>query len=951
MAAPGGSRNSYLSCAFPDDVRLALASLCSTLTGACAAAGAHFDPMAREDLHCTFFFAGEQLHGLSPGKLSAWHDACRGAAASVASRASPPSLRFARLDLFPPGKSNLVVAVFEATSDLLQLQADIEALGAATGIAINPSLRRLAAAGEPSFPGVTAWVPHCTLGKIRAPKASVAQVGAAVLSSALSFSDPAAAAPAYHHFSVRGLELKGAAPRQQWLEWDLPIGDWGDKATSPPAHASPSAANPGGSGGKGPNSGAGKSYSDKGSGKFGKRGSMRVPSDVVGRLIGRRGEAAKALRERTGCNIRFHSLEPGAADLHQTVTVHGPSEAVVTAALAEVAAIVAGRPVDTSAKPRLAPDVAMPLTRPATAACGFFRRGACRNGAACKWLHSADGGDGLGGQPPAAAFASLSLSGSSADDTGAPPPSPAPASPHSHARSPGCRDSGAGEVAARLFTSFGAFLGAFGKNQNPLVKVHRVGCDCSKAKKVQCALVAAAAASGAAAAAAEKGGGGGGGGGGGDGGVGSGVGSCGDGVGSGTVGSGAGLVAIPDSKTRNAAGFGFVCAGASEALWATDPLACEKALAESIFPRAQAQAQAHAQAQDGKDGARPLPAFPAGFKLSCAACVLETTPNASVFITGPPEAVQRVVDTARAAADAAVAAAAANDAVAATAADDAVAATAADAAVATAAADDAVAADAAADPAFSPTKAAFLPLPPRTPQRQSPCLSPGQSPGLHHDHAHALAAIPVAVLQALSQASSPSKARHGKARNRSPRSPPSGGSAGGGPASGAAAAGSEGAGSAAGSAVEAAVEALHTALEACGLPRKPHAPLVQHHLAAATRNGFFAGDNGGGSRRHRTGGVFAPVVVVLAYDDGLGGGPGAGSLDRWALDLPGGKRHLGETAWGCARRETREETSIDVGPNGVECGGEGDTGGGLVFAPAERVLFESMSYFLLTPAA
>jgi hypothetical protein len=49
------------------------------------------------------------------------------------------------------------------------------------------------------------------------------------------------------------------------------------------------------------------------------------------------------------------------------------------------------------------------------------------------------------------------------------------------------------------------------------------------------------------------------------------------------------------------------------------------------------------------------------------------------------------------------------------------------------------------------------------------------------------------------------------------------------------------------------------------------------------------------------------MVLVLAYDDG----------DYWSLDLPGGKRHLGETAWSCARRETFEESSLVIDEEGI----------------------------------
>ena len=48
------------------------------------------------------------------------------------------------------------------------------------------------------------------------------------------------------------------------------------------------------------------------------------------------------------------------------------------------------------------------------------------------------------------------------------------------------------------------------------------------------------------------------------------------------------------------------------------------------------------------------------------------------------------------------------------------------------------------------------------------------------------------------------------------------------------------------------------------------------------------------------------------------------------MDLPGGKRHLGEDSWGAAVRETSEEALIrlDGSGDGVGAGGGGRDGGG-----------------------
>ena len=49
------------------------------------------------------------------------------------------------------------------------------------------------------------------------------------------------------------------------------------------------------------------------------------------------------------------------------------------------------------------------------------------------------------------------------------------------------------------------------------------------------------------------------------------------------------------------------------------------------------------------------------------------------------------------------------------------------------------------------------------------------------------------------------------------------------------------------------------------------------------------------------------VIIYHDHDDN--------NNDAMQIDLPGGKRHLGESAWECATRETAEETSLSINDN------------------------------------
>ena len=147
----------------------------------------------------TFFFAGEQLHHLSANDLEKWHAKC----SIAASRLDKQVLTFNRLELFPPGKNNLVVAIFDASNELVLLQREIAEIAVEAGIA------------EDQF---ASWIPHITLGKIGASKVSIGSVGEKIVSGDDYFIANTAKKLGS---TVHGIEIKGVTPKQKWLDWDL----------------------------------------------------------------------------------------------------------------------------------------------------------------------------------------------------------------------------------------------------------------------------------------------------------------------------------------------------------------------------------------------------------------------------------------------------------------------------------------------------------------------------------------------------------------------------------------------------------------------------------------------------------------------------------------------------------------------------------------------------------
>ena len=223
-AGHGSNGNAYLTVGLPPRQRAALHHLTQRLSQAVTAIPkaqgdkpAGFDPMAKEGLHMTFVFCGKVLGGLPGSTLEQFH---HGVTKTVANSIPPTSptagatrrqctLRFRELRLFPPQKENLVVAVYEASPVLGALQKHTLQQAADVGVRT--------ATAELDVP----WVPHVTLGKIRAPKAAVRQVGRAMIAALRTVASSCLERP----ILPLGIELSGSTPKQRWLEWQFDFVD------------------------------------------------------------------------------------------------------------------------------------------------------------------------------------------------------------------------------------------------------------------------------------------------------------------------------------------------------------------------------------------------------------------------------------------------------------------------------------------------------------------------------------------------------------------------------------------------------------------------------------------------------------------------------------------------------------------------------------------------------
>lgn len=264
--------NAYLAISLPDSLRQRLHDISVEIkesisriekvsdgdfkeeTGRLSKSPYEFEEMQLSDLHMTFVFLGESLKLLSVVQLRKWHDSVARIIWEVFEEQRSTAnfrLQMTKLELFPPEKHNLVIARFTALTPLLQMiysriidmsyrmgfeiwdtsgcsgkgkgQKKSLKIGGGAALENNSNCKALQKIRELN---ALEWVPHCTLGKIRAPKQEVEAIGQRAIDdvgrrrSQLLF---------HHHHQqqqvddthvVSGLCLCGATPKQCWIDWE-----------------------------------------------------------------------------------------------------------------------------------------------------------------------------------------------------------------------------------------------------------------------------------------------------------------------------------------------------------------------------------------------------------------------------------------------------------------------------------------------------------------------------------------------------------------------------------------------------------------------------------------------------------------------------------------------------------------------------------------------------------
>ena len=143
------NKNAYLAVCFNDATRVGLVELQDAVAGHLERESHTFDRMDPQELHMTFFFAGEQLSQLKPGELRAWH--AQIVAAVQRANLDTIRMRLSGISVFPPDKFNLVVARFDVPARLHELQRRVGEGARSAGIASSGSQADLEGG---------AWVPH-----------------------------------------------------------------------------------------------------------------------------------------------------------------------------------------------------------------------------------------------------------------------------------------------------------------------------------------------------------------------------------------------------------------------------------------------------------------------------------------------------------------------------------------------------------------------------------------------------------------------------------------------------------------------------------------------------------------------------------------------------------------------------------------------------------------------
>eukprot|EP00658_Telonema_sp_P-2_P009988 TRINITY_DN13731_c0_g1_i2.p1 TRINITY_DN13731_c0_g1~~TRINITY_DN13731_c0_g1_i2.p1 ORF type:complete len:329 (-),score=59.02 TRINITY_DN13731_c0_g1_i2:263-1249(-) len=212
------NRNSYLALGLGIYDRDALHAAAVACEDAAARQGCVFDAMDYEDLHVTFLFVGEMLRKLSAAQLEHFHQ--RVAQVVRSADLALQRLPLDGLDLFPPGKQNLIVARFKAPQGLVALQRAVVQIARESGIASDSERKRLF--GENGYLARAGggredtWTPHCTLGKLRAPSTQVTAIGQAVIREIESSTDLV-------DLHTTGIVMCGEVPKQLWIDWECTL--------------------------------------------------------------------------------------------------------------------------------------------------------------------------------------------------------------------------------------------------------------------------------------------------------------------------------------------------------------------------------------------------------------------------------------------------------------------------------------------------------------------------------------------------------------------------------------------------------------------------------------------------------------------------------------------------------------------------------------------------------
>ena len=223
------NKNSYLAACFDEATRSALNELQDALEEHLQSEGYSFDRMSLQVLHLTFLFAGERLRQLSGEQLRTCHTEVTVAIRQSGLGCKPSVIKISGICVFPPGKSNLIVARFDVPRDLRELEQVVARSARAAGISVPSSSR----AGELEVEegDENDWVPHVTLGKVRASRDAVQGAGMRAADRVWQMcgcgTDEGVGPFAPRHGLLNallaapldGLVLCGEQPKQAWIDW------------------------------------------------------------------------------------------------------------------------------------------------------------------------------------------------------------------------------------------------------------------------------------------------------------------------------------------------------------------------------------------------------------------------------------------------------------------------------------------------------------------------------------------------------------------------------------------------------------------------------------------------------------------------------------------------------------------------------------------------------------